>query len=85
VPQLMTFTIGGQSANITRDSDGKNMVSLTWPWTGRMEEWLMEKVPEIPDGFEEDKDEDDDVFGPFGDEEEDDVFGSSGENKNEDD
>ena len=44
---LTSFTIGGTCANITR-SEGR-MVNVTWPWTGRMEEWLLEVVPEIPD------------------------------------
>ncbi|EPE34441.1 hypothetical protein GLAREA_10135 [Glarea lozoyensis ATCC 20868] len=50
MPQLTSFTVGELRPNITRDSDGKNMVSLAWPWTGRMDEWLMEEVPEWVEG-----------------------------------
>jgi hypothetical protein len=46
MPQLISFNVGGQCPNITRDSDEKNMVSLAWPWTGRLDEWLMKEVPE---------------------------------------
>jgi hypothetical protein len=52
VPQLVTFRIGAQCPDITRGSDGKHIVSCTWPWTGRMDEWLMEEVPETLDGFD---------------------------------
>jgi hypothetical protein len=41
---LTSFTIGGRDANITRTKE--RMVNATWPWTGRMDEWLMEEVPE---------------------------------------
>jgi hypothetical protein len=44
LPHLTSFTIGGTKANITRTEDGT--VNATWPWTGRMDEWLMEKVPD---------------------------------------
>jgi hypothetical protein len=45
LPYLTSFTIGETKANITRTGDGT--VNATWPWTGRMDEWLMEEV----DGF----------------------------------
>ncbi|KUJ12509.1 uncharacterized protein LY89DRAFT_785850 [Mollisia scopiformis] len=44
LPRLKSFTIGGTKANVTRVED--KMVNATWPWTGRMDEWLMEVVPE---------------------------------------
>jgi hypothetical protein len=44
LPHLTSFTIGGMKANITRTEE--RMVSATWPWTGRMDEWLMEMVPD---------------------------------------
>ncbi|KAE9374917.1 hypothetical protein N431DRAFT_405980 [Stipitochalara longipes BDJ] len=49
LPHLTSFTIGGEKANITR-SEG--MVNVTWPWTGRMDEWLLERVPWIS-GFKD--------------------------------
>ncbi len=30
-----------------RSYDG--LVTMTWPWTGRMEDWLGDIVPEEPD------------------------------------
>lgn len=47
MPHLIGFTIGGDTPNITRSEGG--MVNATWPWTGRVEEWLMEEVPDLPD------------------------------------
>jgi hypothetical protein len=47
LPHLTSFTIGGMEANITHNEEG--MINATWPWTGRMDEWLMEEVPETPD------------------------------------
>jgi hypothetical protein len=47
LPRLTSFTIGGRNANITRTEE--RMVNATWPWTGRMDEWLMEEVPERSD------------------------------------
>jgi len=44
LPLLTSFTIGGGNPNITRTERG--MVSATWPWTGRMDKWLMEEVPD---------------------------------------
>jgi hypothetical protein len=44
LPHLTSFTIGSVKANITRTN--YRMVNVTWPWTGRMDEWLMEVVPE---------------------------------------
>lgn len=43
-PTLKSFAIGGQMMNITRNDDGE--LEAIWPWTGRMEEWLMEVVPD---------------------------------------
>jgi hypothetical protein len=47
LPRLTSFTIGGRCANITK-TEGR-MINATWPWTGRMDEWLMEQVPELSD------------------------------------
>jgi len=44
LPHLTSFTIGGRKANITRTEE--RIVNATWPWTWRMDEWLMEVVPE---------------------------------------
>jgi hypothetical protein len=44
LPHLTSFTIGGTKANITRTKE--RIVNATWPWTGRMDEWLVEVVPE---------------------------------------
>ena len=44
LPHLTCLTIGGARANITQ-SEGK-IVNVTWPWTGKMNEWLMDMVPE---------------------------------------
>lgn len=43
-PQLNSFTIGRLRPVLTRE-EGK-LVSAKWPWTGRMEEWLVEVVPD---------------------------------------
>lgn len=48
LPHLTSFTIGGSKPNITRINE--KMINAVWPWTGRMDEWLMEMVPERP-GF----------------------------------
>jgi hypothetical protein len=47
LPYLTSFTIGGATPNITR-TEGI-MVNASWPWTGRMDEWLMEEVPDLSD------------------------------------
>lgn len=50
LPRLGSLSIGGTMVNITKDEDGK--LNATWPWTGRMEEYLYEQWPET--GIEED-------------------------------
>ncbi|PQE18690.1 hypothetical protein CJF30_00009687 [Rutstroemia sp. NJR-2017a BBW] len=40
LPHLTSFTIGGESPCV----DG-GIGNLTWPWTGRMDEWLEADVP----------------------------------------
>lgn len=45
LPHLTSFTIGQMEANITRTKEG--IVNATWPWTGRMDEWLMDMIPEL--------------------------------------
>ncbi|MCJ1307767.1 hypothetical protein MMC25_001415 [Agyrium rufum] len=47
LPHLTGLTIGGDNANITRTQEGT--IDLTWPWTGRMDEWLMEVAPDRTD------------------------------------
>lgn len=44
LPQLSSFTIGGRCPNVTRTEEG--MITATWPWTGRLKEWVLEVVPE---------------------------------------
>jgi hypothetical protein len=41
---LANFTIGGTKASVTRTEEG--IVNVRWPWTGRMDKWLMEVVPD---------------------------------------
>ncbi|KAM3075751.1 hypothetical protein ACMFMG_007877 [Clarireedia jacksonii] len=43
LPHLTSFTIGGDCPSITQVD--KRIVNVTWPWTGRMDEWLREEVP----------------------------------------
>ncbi|KAL6804915.1 hypothetical protein GGI42DRAFT_323178 [Trichoderma sp. SZMC 28013] len=45
LPHLESISIGGLSPHMTKE-DG-NKVVLEWPWTGRMEEWLLEEVPDL--------------------------------------
>jgi hypothetical protein len=40
LPHLTSFTIGGESPCV----DG-GIGNMTWPWTGRMDEWLEAEVP----------------------------------------
>lgn len=47
LPYLTSFTIGKNQPNITRTND--RMVNAKWPWTGRIDEWLMEEVPDRSD------------------------------------
>lgn len=44
LPHLSSFRIGGYGPKLTRSEDG--VVNATWPWTGRMDEWLMEELPD---------------------------------------
>jgi hypothetical protein len=43
LPQLKSFTIGSQSPNITLNDAGR--MEMSWPWTGRMEEYTYEVWP----------------------------------------
>ncbi|KAI0151575.1 hypothetical protein GGR57DRAFT_176316 [Xylariaceae sp. FL1272] len=43
LPRLKSFTIGGSHVNLTRHENGT--VQATFPWTGRMDEWIEEVVP----------------------------------------
>ena len=45
LPHLETISIGGSTPHMTKE-DG-NKVVFEWPWTGRMEEWLLEQVPDV--------------------------------------
>ncbi|KAM6488332.1 hypothetical protein HDV62DRAFT_20952 [Trichoderma sp. SZMC 28011] len=45
LPHLESISIGGSTPNMTKE-DG-NKVVFEWPWTGRMEEWLLEQVPDV--------------------------------------
>ncbi|KAH7309996.1 hypothetical protein BKA65DRAFT_519262 [Rhexocercosporidium sp. MPI-PUGE-AT-0058] len=46
LPRLSSFEIG-ETPNITRAENGT--VTLTWPWTGRIDEWTFEIWPEVDD------------------------------------
>lgn len=53
LPQLEELTIGVQSANITRDNDdGSGAASLTWPWTGSMDDYVNMNTEECSDPWE---------------------------------
>lgn len=45
LPHLESISIGGYTPHMTKE-DG-NKVVFEWPWTGRMEEWLLEQVPDV--------------------------------------
>ena len=47
IPHLLNLTIGEMAPNITRAENGT--VSLIWPWTGGMDDWVMEIWPEMDD------------------------------------
>ena len=42
LPNLTALSIGGTSANLTMDANGR---TTTWPWTDRMDEWAWEEIP----------------------------------------
>jgi hypothetical protein len=44
LPRLESFTIGEFQPTITRGEGG--IINMTWPWTGRMDRWLLEIEPE---------------------------------------
>ncbi|GAB1319319.1 hypothetical protein MFIFM68171_09529 [Madurella fahalii] len=46
LPDLVNLSIGGSEANVTR-VDGA--VELSWPWTGRMDEWAYDIFPDRDD------------------------------------
>ncbi|KAJ2996428.1 hypothetical protein NUW58_g977 [Xylaria curta] len=48
LPRLTNFSIGDSQANITRYENGTLWASF--PWTGRLDEWVMEALPGGPDG-----------------------------------
>lgn len=48
LPQLKSLYLGDTSVNFTRDESGTPNVS--WPWTGRLREYLYEKWPDL-DGW----------------------------------
>jgi hypothetical protein len=43
LPNLLTLSIGGRAENIAMSSEGR---TVPWPWTGRMDEWAWEMVPD---------------------------------------
>ncbi|KAI0906980.1 hypothetical protein F4823DRAFT_565252 [Ustulina deusta] len=51
LPRLTSFNVGDDQANITRYENGT--LRACFPWTGRMEEWVMEVLPGGPDGPDE--------------------------------
>ncbi|KAI1307170.1 hypothetical protein F5Y03DRAFT_352971 [Xylaria venustula] len=48
LPHLADFSIDGRQANLTRYENGT--VRASFPWTGRLDEWVMEVLPGGPDG-----------------------------------
>ena len=48
LPRLTGFSIGGDQVNITRYDNGTSRASF--PWTGRIDEYVMELLPGGPDG-----------------------------------
>ncbi|KAI1361080.1 hypothetical protein F5Y08DRAFT_315773 [Xylaria arbuscula] len=48
LPRLTSFSIGDDQANITRYENGTSRA--TFPWTGRINEYVMELLPGGPDG-----------------------------------
>lgn len=44
LPHLLSFTIGGWKPKLVI-LDGK-IVKIEWPWTGRLEDWIVEQIPE---------------------------------------
>ncbi|TRX93020.1 hypothetical protein FHL15_006158 [Xylaria flabelliformis] len=47
LPHLTGFSIGDTQANLTRDENGT--VRASFPWTGRIDQWVMECLPLEPD------------------------------------
>ncbi|KAL2067654.1 hypothetical protein VTL71DRAFT_15750, partial [Oculimacula yallundae] len=47
LPQLTSFSIGDDRPNVTRAENGS--VIITWPWTGRMRDWVFEIWPPNPE------------------------------------
>lgn len=50
LPGLEKLHVDGYRANITTNDDGT--VELTWPWTGRLDEWAYEEYPDWPYDWE---------------------------------
>ncbi|KAK5626986.1 hypothetical protein RRF57_002701 [Xylaria bambusicola] len=48
LPRLNEFSIGGHQANVTRYENGT--LRARFPWTGRLDEYVMEMLPGGPDG-----------------------------------
>ncbi|RDW63698.1 hypothetical protein BP6252_11243 [Coleophoma cylindrospora] len=47
LPHLTGFTVGGHQPNITRDEGG--ISNVTWFWTGKLDEWLLARIPDYHD------------------------------------
>ncbi|KAK4083731.1 uncharacterized protein Triagg1_1393 [Trichoderma aggressivum f. europaeum] len=45
LPHLESISIGESTPHMIKE-DGKKVI-FEWPWTGRMEEWLLEQVPDV--------------------------------------
>ncbi|KAJ9150697.1 hypothetical protein NKR23_g3382 [Pleurostoma richardsiae] len=51
LPQLKSLSIGLQQPNLMKNETGETYIS--WPWTGRIEEYVHEIYPEVEDGDNE--------------------------------
>lgn len=43
LPRLKSVTIGDESLHIRQNEEGNSVA--VWPWTGRIDEWVLEQVP----------------------------------------
>ncbi|KAI1271750.1 hypothetical protein F5Y07DRAFT_382098 [Xylaria sp. FL0933] len=51
LPRLTSFSVGSSKANITRSDNGT--LRAIFPWTGWMDEWIMDLMPETADEYDE--------------------------------
>ncbi|KAI0430284.1 hypothetical protein F5Y09DRAFT_341820 [Xylaria sp. FL1042] len=47
LPRLTSFSIGGKQAKITRYENG--MLRASFPWAERIDQWVMDVLPDLPD------------------------------------